>query len=60
MTAAFTPEAWSDFFVAEAGAAAALSSYEGAFLLAAVIALASAATIALAIAPRTRALLATR
>ena len=43
-----------------AGAAAALSSYEGAFLLAAVIALASAATIALAIAPRTRALLATR
>lgn len=43
-----------------AGAAAALSSYEGAFLLAAVIALASAATIALAIAPRTRALPATR
>jgi MFS family permease len=43
-----------------AGAAAALSSYEGAFLLAAVIALASAATIAIVIAPRSRPLLATR
>lgn len=43
-----------------AGAAAALSSYEGAFLLAAAIALVSATTIALAIAPRGRALLATR
>jgi MFS family permease len=42
-----------------AGAAAALSSYEGAFLLAATIALASAATIALVIAPRSRPLLAT-
>ena len=37
-----------------AGAAAALSSYEGAFLLAATIALASATTIALAIAPQPR------
>ena len=35
-----------------AGLAAALTSYEGAFLLAAAIALVSAATIALAIAPR--------
>ena len=43
-----------------AGAAAALSSYEGAFLMAAAIALASAATIALVIAPRSRPLLATR
>ena len=43
-----------------AGAAAALSSYEDAFLLAAAIALASATTIALVIAPRSRALLATR
>ncbi len=43
-----------------AGAAAALISYEGAFLLSAAIALASAATIALAISPRGRALLATR
>jgi predicted MFS family arabinose efflux permease len=43
-----------------AGAAAALSSYEGAFLLAATIALASATTIAVAIAPRARPLLATR
>jgi len=43
-----------------AGVAAALSSYEGAFLLAAAIALASAATIALTIAPRGRTLLATR
>jgi MFS family permease len=41
-----------------AGAAAALSSYEGAFLLAAMIALASAATIAVVIAPRSRPLLA--
>jgi MFS family permease len=37
-----------------AGAMAALSSYEGAFLLAAAIALVSAATIALLIAPRSR------
>ena len=43
-----------------AGAAAALSSYEGAFLLAAMIALASATTIAVVIAPRSRPLLATR
>jgi MFS family permease len=43
-----------------AGLASALTSYEGAFLLAAAIALASAATIALTIAPRGRALLATR
>ncbi len=43
-----------------AGAAAALSSYEGAFLLAAAIALVSAATTALVIAPRSRPLLATR
>jgi MFS family permease len=43
-----------------AGAAAALTSYEGAFLLAAAIALVSATTIALVIAPRSRALLATR
>jgi MFS family permease len=43
-----------------AGAASALTSYEGAFLLAAVIALASAATIAVAIAPHSRALLAAR
>jgi MFS family permease len=43
-----------------AGAAAALSSYEGAFLLSAGIALVSATTIALAIAPRSRALLAAR
>jgi len=43
-----------------AGAAAALSSYEGAFLLAATIALASATTIAVAIAPRSRPLLAPR
>jgi predicted MFS family arabinose efflux permease len=43
-----------------AGAAAALSSYEGAFLLAATIALASATTIALAIAPQARALVAAR
>jgi MFS family permease len=43
-----------------AGAAAALTSYEGAFLLAATIALASAATIAFVISPRGRALLATR
>jgi predicted MFS family arabinose efflux permease len=43
-----------------AGAAAALSSYEGAFLLSAAIALVSAATIALVISPRGRALLATR
>ncbi|HEX3608854.1 MAG TPA: MFS transporter [Solirubrobacterales bacterium] len=42
-----------------AGAAAALSSYEGAFLLAAAIALASATTIALAVAPATRTALAT-
>lgn len=37
-----------------AGAAAALSSYEGAFLMAAAIALVSAATIAIVIAPRSR------
>jgi predicted MFS family arabinose efflux permease len=43
-----------------AGAAAALSSYEGAFLLASAIALASAVTIALAITPQGRALLGTR
>jgi MFS family permease len=43
-----------------AGLAAALTSYEGAFLLSAVIALASATTIALAISPRGRALLAAR
>jgi len=43
-----------------AGAMAALTTYEGAFFLSAAIALASAATIAVAIAPRTRALLATR
>jgi MFS family permease len=43
-----------------AGAAAALSSYEGAFLLAAVIALAAATTIALVISPRSGPLLATR
>ena len=43
-----------------AGAAAALSSYEGSFLLAAVIALGSATLIALTIAPRGRAALAAR
>jgi MFS family permease len=43
-----------------AGAAVALSSYEGSFLLAAAIALASAALIAIAIAPRSRALVASR
>jgi MFS family permease len=43
-----------------AGAAVALSSYEGSFLLAAAIALASATLIAAAIAPRSRALLASR
>jgi len=43
-----------------AGVTSALISYEGAFLLSAAIALVSAATIALAIAPRGRALLATR
>jgi MFS family permease len=43
-----------------AGLASALTSYEGAFFMAAAIALFSAATIALAIAPRTRTLLATR
>jgi MFS family permease len=43
-----------------AGAAAALSGYEGAFLLAAAIALVSATTTALVIAPRSRPLLATR
>lgn len=43
-----------------AGAAAALTSYEGAFMLAAAIALASAAMTAVAIAPQTRSLLATR
>ncbi len=43
-----------------AGVASALTSYEGAFLLAAVIALGSAAMTAVAIAPQTRALLATR
>jgi MFS family permease len=41
-----------------AGAAAALTSYEGAFLLAATIALVSATTIAFVIAPRSQALLA--
>jgi MFS family permease len=43
-----------------AGAAAALSGYEGAFLISAAIALVCAATIALTISPRGRALLATR
>ncbi len=43
-----------------AGAAAALTSYEGAFLLSAAIALVSATTIAIAIAPTARAALATR
>jgi MFS family permease len=43
-----------------AGIAAALTSYEGAFFLSAAIALVSASTIALAISPRGRALLATR
>jgi MFS family permease len=43
-----------------AGLASALSGYEGAFLLSAAIALASATMIALTIAPRSRALLATR
>jgi MFS family permease len=43
-----------------AGFAAALTSYEGAFLLAAAIALASAVAIVLTIAPRGRTLLATR
>jgi MFS family permease len=43
-----------------AGAAVVLTSYEGAFLLSAAIALVSAATIALAIAPAARAALATR
>jgi MFS family permease len=43
-----------------AGAAAAISSYEGAFLLAAAIALVSAATTALVIAPRSRPLIVTR
>jgi MFS family permease len=43
-----------------AGLAAAISDYEGAFLLAAAIALGSATMIALTIAPRGRALLATR
>ncbi len=43
-----------------AGIAAATTSYEGAFLLAAAIALVSATTIALAISPRGRTLLATR
>lgn len=43
-----------------AGLASTLTSYEGAFLLAAAIALAAAATIALTIAPRGRALLAAR
>jgi MFS family permease len=43
-----------------AGAAAALSSYEGSFLLAAAIALGSAALIVTAIAPRSRALVASR
>ena len=41
-----------------AGIAAAINGYEGAFLLAAAIALVSAATIALAISPRARTLLA--
>jgi MFS family permease len=40
-----------------AGAAAALTSYEGAFILAATIALVAATTIALVIAPRSQALL---
>jgi MFS family permease len=40
-----------------AGIAAAISGYEGAFLLAAAIALVSAMTIALAISPRARTLL---
>ena len=43
-----------------AGAAAALSSYEGSFLLGAAIAVGSAALIAVAIAPRSRALVAAR
>jgi MFS family permease len=43
-----------------AGSAAAIASYEGAFLLSAAIALVSAATIALAISTRGRALLAAR
>ncbi|MDX6609224.1 MAG: hypothetical protein QOF85_1149 [Solirubrobacterales bacterium] len=43
-----------------AGAAAALTSYEGAFLLSAAIALVSATTIALAIAPTVRTALAAR
>ena len=43
-----------------AGAMAALTSYEGAFFLSAVIALTSATTIALAVAPAARAALATR
>lgn len=43
-----------------AGAAAALSSYEGSFLLAAAIALGSATLIAVAIGPRSRALVASR
>jgi MFS family permease len=43
-----------------AGAAAALSSYEGSFLLGAAIALGSAALIAIAIAPHSRALVAAR
>jgi MFS family permease len=43
-----------------AGAAAALSSYEGSFLVAATIALGSATLIAVAIGPRSRALVAAR
>jgi MFS family permease len=43
-----------------AGAMAALTSYEGAFFLSATIALASAATIVVAVAPAARATLATR
>jgi len=43
-----------------AGAAAVLTGYEGAFLVAAAVALVSATTIALAISPRGRALLATQ
>lgn len=43
-----------------AGAAVALSSYEGSFLLAAAIALGSATLIAVAVTPRSRALLASR
>lgn len=43
-----------------AGAAAALSSYQGAFFLSAAIALAAAAAIALTIAPHSRVLIATR